>query len=192
MADEYLSVRVEDASLAERVADVASAAGIAVVPEDELVEGGVVVLGEGLPAPKHSHLVVMSSPTRRQTAEVLNAGAAGIVDAVSLERTLIPTVRAIAAGQIVVPKSGRNAVRRPMLSTREKQILGMVVLGCTNQEIATRLHLAPSTVKSHLGTMFAELGVRSRKEAADLVLDPSAQLGTGFLTIVPGEDERIG
>ena len=95
------------------------------------------------------------------------------------------------AGQVVVPHGVRNAVRRPMLSPREKQILGMVVMGFTNQEIAARLHLAPSTIKSHLGTMFVELGVRSRKEAADLVLDPSAGLGTGILRITPEEDEVV-
>jgi hypothetical protein len=51
-------------------------------------------------------------------------------------------------------------------------VLGQVAAGLTNSEIAESLFLSESTVKSHLSSAFAKLGVRSRKEAAALVLDP--------------------
>jgi predicted transcriptional regulator len=56
-----------------------------------------------------------------------------------------------------------------------------VAAGLTNGEIADSLFLSESTVKSHLSSAFAKLGVRSRKEAAALVLDPEQGLGAGLL-----------
>ena len=64
-------------------------------------------------------------------------------------------------------------------SDLEEKILGMVVLGMPNSEIAGRLVLAESTVKSHLHSSFRKLGVRSRNEAVARILDPSGHLGTG-------------
>ena len=45
-----------------------------------------------------------------------------------------------------------------------------MVEGCTNGEIAQRLFLAESTIKSHLATAFAKLGVRSRRDATAMIL----------------------
>jgi DNA-binding NarL/FixJ family response regulator len=92
-------------------------------------------------------------------------------------------VVAVAAGQIVIPRSLRAAVAKPVLTTREKQILALVVMGLSNREIADQLFLAESTVKSHLFSAFRRLGVRTRKEASALILDAQQGLGTGILTI---------
>jgi DNA-binding CsgD family transcriptional regulator len=56
-------------------------------------------------------------------------------------------------------------------SLREKQVLQLVADGLTNAEIACRLFLSESTVKSHLSSSFRKLGVSSRSEAAAVVLD---------------------
>ena len=50
-------------------------------------------------------------------------------------------------------------------------MLGSVVTGRTNAQIADELGLAESTVKSHLSSAFAKLGVASRAEAAALIRD---------------------
>jgi DNA-binding NarL/FixJ family response regulator len=71
----------------------------------------------------------------------------------------------------------------PELTMREKQVLSLVVMSLSNGEIARQLYLTESTVKSHLGTAFRKLGVRSRAEAARLVADPERGFGTGILAI---------
>ncbi len=117
-----------------------------------------------------------------EARRALAAGAMGIVFAQELT-ALAATVAAVAEGQIVIPRSLRAAVAKPVLTTREKQILALVVIGLSNREIADQLFLAESTVKSHLFSAFRRLGVRTRKEAAALILDGQQGLGTGILTI---------
>jgi len=52
------------------------------------------------------------------------------------------------------------------LTRREIEILGLLVQGCTNQEIATRLFICEQTVKNHLTRIFAKLNVPNRTQAA--------------------------
>jgi DNA-binding NarL/FixJ family response regulator len=103
-----------------------------------------------------------------------------------------PTVLAVCAGQVAVPRDAGPQLQKPALTSREKQVLGMVTLGFANSEIARKLYLAESTVKSHLSSAFAKLGVRSRSEAAALILDPNGALGPGILTIAGHGDASNG
>lgn len=100
-------------------------------------------------------------------------------------QTLLPTIAAVQAGQCVVPNSIRQLVDRPSLSPREKQILAMVVLDFSNAEIAAKLVLTEASVKGHLTSAFAKLGVSSRSAAAELILDEESGLGAGILRITP-------
>ncbi len=56
-------------------------------------------------------------------------------------------------------------------------------MGFRNAEIASQLVLAESTVKSHLTTPFAKLGVRSCSEATELILRTEAGLGRGIMSL---------
>jgi DNA-binding NarL/FixJ family response regulator len=131
-------------------------------------------------------VVVAAEAANRDVREALSEGADGFVLEQRVDATLAQTIQAVCAGQLVVPGEWRERVGRPVLSPREKQVLGLVVMGLTNQEIATRLSVAESTVKSHLTSIFAKLGVRGRSEAAALVLDPQSGLGTGVLAVLEG------
>jgi DNA-binding NarL/FixJ family response regulator len=124
----------------------------------------------------------------------VDKGADGVVWETRIEDALRPTVEAVCAGQLVVPGDARRQTHPPELTTREKQVLSLVVMGLSNGEIAGQLYLTESTVKSHLGTAFRKLGVRSRAEAARLVADPERGFGTGILAItgpaLAGADRR--
>jgi DNA-binding NarL/FixJ family response regulator len=52
------------------------------------------------------------------------------------------------------------------LSERQRMIVALISEGCTNREIASRVHLSENTVKSHIQEIFRKLGVRTRVEAA--------------------------
>jgi DNA-binding NarL/FixJ family response regulator len=115
---------------------------------------------------------------------VLLAGATGIVREDDIERALVPTARAVLAGQLAVPSIlGQQIAPRP-LSHREKQILALVVLGMTNREIAHKLYLAESTVKTHLSSAFRKIDARSRSEAVSRIQDPETGYGVGVLAAV--------
>jgi LuxR family maltose regulon positive regulatory protein len=53
----------------------------------------------------------------------------------------------------------------PDLSEREREILALVATGLSNQEIADRLVISITTVKTHVGNIFNKLGVTSRTQA---------------------------
>jgi DNA-binding NarL/FixJ family response regulator len=110
-------------------------------------------------------------------------GADFIVYEGELDRMLGPALTALRAGLAVLPLELNASRSSPTLSSREKQVLAMVVMGFTNIEIATKLYLAESTVKSHLSSSFRKLGVSSRKDAAARILDPDSGLGPGILAI---------
>lgn len=139
--------------------------------------------------PSATIVVVAARATRQTVRRIVENGAAGLVLEDSVEVALALAVRSACAGQLSLPRELSVGLQEPVLSSREKQILGMVVMGFKNSEIAGRLFLAESTIKSHLSSVFSKLGVRSRKEAAELVLDPETGLGTGVLTISDGSDE---
>lgn len=122
-------------------------------------------------------IAVIPEDSRRGVRRAIEAGADGVVFESLLESVLSPTIRAVLAGQMAVPAAARHAVDRPALSGREKQVLGMVVTGLSNKAIAGELYLAESTIKCHLSSAFSKLGVRSRNEAADLILQSGVQFG---------------
>jgi len=122
----------------------------------------------------------------------LELGVDGIVLADDADQALAAVVVAVCAGQVSAPEGQRRAVRPRALTSREKQILMLVVAGMTNSQIASELFLAESTVKSHLSSAFSKLGVSSRSEAVAVILDPERSRGLGIGRVRPEHlDERL-
>ncbi len=135
-------------------------------------------------ARRSAHVVVVCERFGSSASRLLlAAGAAGLVQQERAARSLVPTIEAVRAGQIAVPSRRALSGVQPGLSTREKQVMGLVALGFSNGEIASRLFVAESTIKSHLSSAFGKLGVRSRHEAVDLIVNPAFGLSIGIMSL---------
>ena len=134
--------------------------------------------------------IIAISPIATGTGvrRALDAGADAIVFEPELESTLVVAVSAVASGQSVVPRKLRASVERPAFSHRERQVLTLVSRGLTNAQIAERLFLSESTIKSHLSSAFSKFGVRSRKEASALFIE--LEQTNGALPIEP--EQAVG
>jgi DNA-binding NarL/FixJ family response regulator len=196
VADDATCARVTEAAKATGADVLATAPDLdALLVQDSLAEITMVVVHSSVTEatriveriqeelPERSVIVVASSAngSRPTVRRLLDCGADGIVLETQVEAALAGTLTAIQSGQVALPRELMNRGAAP-LSFREKQILGLVVMGFTNAAIASKLFLAESTVKSHLSSAFTKLGVHSRHEAAALLADPD-QVGLGVLTI---------
>lgn len=108
----------------------------------------------------------------------LLAGARGFLLKDCGPQLLTHAVRAAAdGGSLIAPTvttrllrtfAGRDTPPPPVtpLTDREEQVLVAVARGLTNHEVAAELYISLSTVKTHLGSLMAKLGVRNRVELA--------------------------
>lgn len=131
-------------------------------------------------------VLVAGGPVAKWARRRLNTDIEGLVLEAEIEQALAATVDAVLAEQLCVPETLRDALAQPIFSHREKQVLSLVLDGLTNGEIAARMYLSESTVKSHLASSFRKLGVSSRAEAAQRVLEPAS--GLDFVRPSPAAD----
>jgi DNA-binding NarL/FixJ family response regulator len=124
------------------------------------------LLGE---MPRARLVVVFRALDRTEARAALQAGADGIVLEREAPTSLGLVVRAVAQGLTAMPRDLRDDGERQAVSNREREVLTLLAEGLSNAEIADRLFLAESTVKTHVSSAYAKLGVRSREEAARLV-----------------------
>ena len=93
------------------------------------------------------------------------ADRAAIFDAVAAvargQTVLSPEIQSGLAAQIQL----RETETRPVLSPREQEVLRLIAEGSSAPEIARQLHLSPSTVKTHLQSLYEKLGVSDRAAA---------------------------
>ncbi len=127
-------------------------------------------------------ILLTAAIEKRQIVEALQIGACGVVMKEAATQTLIRAIRTVMAGQFWV---GREPVTDMVqylreqaalqqapkakaygLTRRETEILGTIVAGLSNKEIATKFSLSEDTVKHHLTNIFDKVGVGSRLELA--------------------------
>lgn len=104
----------------------------------------------------------------------LQAGARSYLLKDMLQDGLVEAIRAVHAGQRRIPAevAGRLAERmdRTELTSRETEVLRLIVEGKSNKEIAARLKIAEGTVKIHINNILSKLGVTDRTQAATFAL----------------------
>ncbi len=82
------------------------------------------------------------------------------------EASLDPAVQHHVVAALASDESAAPAPELPDgLTPREAEILGLIAAGLTNAEIAERLVVSPTTVKSHINHLFAKAGLRDRVQA---------------------------
>ena len=111
--------------------------------------------------------------------DALQAGAIGyLLKDVSADE-LAQAIRAAHAGRATLsPEAAQalvHAAAQPPtpghdLTERERDVLALLVEGLSNTQIADKLVVSPSTIKSHVSHILAKLGVASRTEAAALAV----------------------
>jgi|SRR5580693_512733 DNA-binding NarL/FixJ family response regulator len=131
-------------------------------------------------SPKTQVLVLTISTDEADVTEAVLAGACGYMLKDSSVDHIVAGVRAAAIGEAMVsPRMAKTLLaqlrrheqndRRPTtesLSTREKQVLRLVVDGKDNAAIAQELFISPYTVKNHISNILLKLQVENRLQAA--------------------------
>jgi NarL family two-component system response regulator LiaR len=74
------------------------------------------------------------------------------------------------AAQALVETTNQPPLPGLDLTEREREVLGLMVEGLNNTQIAGKLMVSPSTIKSHVSNILSKLGVASRTEAVTLAL----------------------
>jgi DNA-binding NarL/FixJ family response regulator len=110
-------------------------------------------------------------------AEGLDCGARGYVLKDAPPDDIVRAVKRVAEGgayvdptlasELVSPKATE---RLPALSTREREILGLLANGFSNPEIASRLFISPETVRTHVRNAMTKLEADTRTQAVALAL----------------------
>jgi DNA-binding NarL/FixJ family response regulator len=131
--------------------------------------------------PSTAVLVVTVSASEADVLEALEAGAAGYLLKDSSPEEIVRALRAALDGDTPLsPRVARLIVERArgagggrlspeaagQLSERELEVLRLLAEGLDNNEIGLRLYLSPTTVKRHISSIFAKLGVSNRVQAA--------------------------
>lgn len=125
-------------------------------------------------APDARIIVLTTYQGDAQAVRALKAGAAGYLLKSSLRRELLETIRLVHAGRrFVLPEVAQeialHAADDP-LSAREVEVLECIANGDANKTIAWRLSLSEDTVKAHVRSIFAKLGVNDRTQAVTTAL----------------------
>jgi DNA-binding NarL/FixJ family response regulator len=143
-------------------------------------------------------LVLTTFDTDADAFAALQAGASGFLLKNVPPEELLSAIRVVAGGEsVVAPRVTRRLLDRfagqltpppdsddriSQLTDREREVLLLVAQGLSNVEIAERLYVAETTVKTHVGRILTKLGLRDRVQAVVLAYE------TGLVR--PGPDAQ--
>ncbi|REJ04439.1 DNA-binding response regulator [Microbacterium bovistercoris] len=146
------------------------------------------ILGPSYPSARVPRILMLTTfDIDDYVYDALEAGASGFLLKDALPDDLVHAVRVIASGDALLsPKVTRRMIehfssRRPHarrtdpafadLTEREREVLVLIAQGRSNTEIAGTLFIAEQTVKTHVGKVFAKLGLRDRVHAVIYAYD---------------------
>jgi DNA-binding NarL/FixJ family response regulator len=117
-------------------------------------------------------LVLSSHCAASAEAAMRAAGADAFLPAGARAADAVETVLAVCRGGAAPAQPGLAVPASPAaLTGREREVLGWLVNGLTNREIAAEIHLSQHAVKKHASAIFRKLGVRNRTEASRVARD---------------------
>jgi two-component system, NarL family, response regulator NreC len=159
-----------------------------VMPGGSGIEATTAVLKE---APEANVLVLSMQDDPRYVREAFEAGASGYVLKEAADAEVVEAIREVAGGgRYVHPALGARLVAADAeeraradadpLSDREREVLRLLALGHTNQEIAKMLYLSVRTVETHRAHIMQKLRLTTRAELVRYAID------TGLLEEAPG------
>jgi DNA-binding NarL/FixJ family response regulator len=138
-------------------------------------DSGLALLGGGEPRPAVVVLTAYDYP--QYVAAALRLGASGFVVKTAPVAELVDVIRRAAAGGLAFGR--RPAAVAASLTPREREVVGLVVDGRSNDEVGAALAITTKTVEGHLRRLFDRLGVQSRTELA------TRALREGWLEVPP-------
>jgi DNA-binding NarL/FixJ family response regulator len=132
---------------------------------------------------KTAVIVLTANESVETGLTALRLGARAIVHKRFAIESLMTAIRAVAEGLVWMPPAmqaalvGQDGPAAKKLTARESEIVRYVAIGMRNAEVAARLALSESTVKTHLTNIFQKLGIRDRIELTRYAIK------TGLVTV---------
>jgi two-component system response regulator NreC len=142
---------------------------------------------EGLPAllqalPDTKVLMLSMQDDPQYVREAFEAGASGYVLKEAADTDVVEAVRAVAAGEryvhpalgarlVAADSEERRRAESDPLSDREREVLRLLALGHTNQEIAELLFISVRTAETHRAHIMQKLGLSTRAELVRYALE---------------------
>ena len=140
-------------------------------------------------------LIVTARIDRTDLATSLELGARGVVLKESASDVVVKGIQAVMSGEYWVGRKAvatlGNALKESAalfpaptqkhfgLTPREREIVGVILTGCSNNDIAAKFSISEKTVKHHLTNIFDKVGVSSRLELALFALHYKLDLPSG-------------
>jgi DNA-binding NarL/FixJ family response regulator len=134
-------------------------------------------------SPESKVIIMDLLPVQEDIVEFVNAGVSGFILKDATFEDLVTTIRSVAEGAHVLPPAmtsslfsqiakeavvrGRAAAMESVrMTTREREVIGLIGEGLSNKEIAGRLNIATHTVKSHVRNVMEKLALHTRLQIA--------------------------
>lgn len=128
-------------------------------------------------------LVLTSATDPAAASQAVRAGAAGVVYKDIDPDALVRAIRSVHDGNVLLaPEAAGSLIRGSAASTltpREREVLAGIAEGRSNREIARLLRVSEKTVKAHVSSVLAKLGVQDRTQAAVYAVRHDGNSGYG-------------